>query len=400
MPIFVWEGKTPDGRTIGGEVEAPSEAILRYRLRRQRINPTKIAKKARSLTIPFLSRVSEKSVAVFTRQLATMINAGVPIIQALDVLAAQQENKTFKKILQQVKLDVEGGTTLAEALKKHPKAFDELFISMVIAGETGGFLDQVLNRISAYKEKALALKKKIKGAMVYPVITLVVAILVLTVILVYVIPSFQKIFADFGSALPAPTQFVINLSTFTKKHIAHIFLGIVGLIISIRLIYHTEKGHYLLDNLLLKLPVLGDLLQKTAIARFSRTLSTMLQSGVPILQSLEIVAKTVGNKVIERALLNIQKRVRQGEAMATPLADAKIFPPLVVQMTAVGEQTGEIEGMLTKVADFYEEEVDAAVDTLTSMLEPMMMIFLGGLIGGLVISLYLPIFKLGAVVGG
>ena len=400
MPVFAWEGRTTDGKTVRGELDAANEAVVRYRLRRQHISPVKVGKKAKSLNIPFLSRTSEKDIAVFTRQLATMINAGMPIVQALDILSKQQKNKLFKNILNQIKLDVEGGSNLAEALKKHPKVFDELFVNMVIAGETGGFLDQVLNRITSYKEKALALKKKVKGAMVYPAITLAVALIVLTIILVYVIPAFQEIFSDFGAALPAPTQFVIDLSSFTRRYIIYIFLGLVGFILFIRLIYRTEKGQYSLDRLLLKSPLLGGLLRKVAIARFSRTLSTMLQSGVPILQSLEIVAKTAGNKVIEGVLLDARKRVGQGEALAVSLSDSKVFPPLVVQMTAVGEQTGELEGMLAKVADFYEEEVDAAVDALTSMLEPAMMIFLGGLIGGLVISLYLPIFKMGAVVGG
>lgn len=400
MPVFAWEGKSADGKTVRGELDAPNEAVLRYRLRRQHISSIKVGKKAKSLKIPLLGRISQKDIAIFTRQLAAMINAGLPIVQALDILSNQQKNKSFKNILNQIKLDVEGGSSLAEALKKHPKIFDELFVNMVIAGETGGFLDKVLNRITAYKEKALALRKKVKGAMVYPIITLVVALIVLIVILVYVIPSFQKIFSDFGSALPAPTQFVINLSSFTKRYIAHIFLGLIGFVLFIRFIYHTKSGRYLFDRLLLRLPILGDLLQKVTIARFSRTLSTMLQSGVPILQSLEIVAKTAGNKIIEQTLLDARKRVGEGEALALSLSDSNIFPPLVVQMTAVGEQTGEVEAMLAKVADFYEEEVDAAVDAFTSMLEPMMMVFLGGLIGGLVLSLYLPIFKMGAVVGG
>lgn len=400
MSVFAWEGKTTDGKTVRGELDAANEAAVRYRLRRQHINPVKVSRKAKSLSIPLLSRVSEKEVAVFTRQLTAMINAGLPIVRALDIISSQQKNKSFKNILDQIKLDVEGGSNLAEALKKHPKIFDELFVSMVVAGETGGFLDEVLSRITSYKEKALALKRKVRGAMIYPAVTLVVALTVLTVILVYVIPSFQKIFSDFGCGLPAPTQFVIDLSSFTKKYIIHIFFGLVGFILFIRFIYRTERGQYLFDRLLLRSPILGDLLRKVTIARFSRTLSTMLQSGVPILQSLKIVAKTAGNKVIEGTLLDAKKRVGQGEALAISLSDSKIFPPLVVQMTAVGEQTGEVEGMLTKVADFYEEEVDAAVDAFTSMLEPMMMIFLGGLIGGLVLSLYLPIFRLSAVVGG
>ncbi|MDL1955438.1 MAG: type II secretion system F family protein [Candidatus Desulfofervidus auxilii] len=402
MPVFVWEGKTAEGKTIRGEFEASNVSVVRHRLRHQGITPIKVVPKTKKLEdyLPFLKgKVKEKDLVIFTRQLGTMLNSGVPVVRALDVLSIQQKNKLFKKVLQEVKTEVEGGSTLADAFKKYPHIFDELFVNMVAAGETGGALDQALERLTIYKEKALALKRKVKGAMVYPIITLMVAIAVVAVILVYVIPSFQKIFADFGTSLPAPTQFVINLSMWFRKYFLQLFMIIFGVIIGVRLWQRTESGKKIFDKLLLTIPLIGTLLQKTAIARFSRTLSTMLQSGVPILQSLDIVAKTSGNKVIEIDLQKVKLEVSRGQTLASSMGEMRIFPPLVVQMVAVGEETGELEKMLSKVADFYEEEVDAAVEALTSMLEPMMIVFLGGIIGGLVVALYLPIFKLGAVVG-
>ncbi|CAD7771499.1 MAG: Type II secretion system protein F [Candidatus Methanoperedenaceae archaeon GB50] len=403
MPVFVWEGKRPDGKVVRGELEASNIGIVKLRLKREDIVPTKIRPKTKGFSdyLVFLQgRVKEKEIVLFIRQFGTMLNAGVPVVRALDVLAAQQSNKLFKKILQDIKTDVEGGSTLADAFSKYPRHFDELFVNMIAAGETGGVIDQALDRLGNYREKALALKRKVKGAMVYPLITLAVALTVLIVILIYVIPAFESIFSAFGAALPAPTQFVINLSNWFRKYMGYIFLVMIGLGIALKLFKRTEKGNFMFDQLLLKIPLIGVLLQKTAIARFSRTLSTMLQSGVPILQSLDIVAKTSGNKVIEKKLLEVKLEVSRGQSLAAPMAQAKIFPPLVVQMTAVGEETGELENMLSKIADFYEAEVDAAVEALTSMLEPMMIVFLGGLIGGLVVALYLPIFKLGAVVGG
>ncbi len=402
MPVYVWEGKDAHGKVISGQIEASNIGMARFILRRQGIIPTKLSPKKKTLSeyLPFLQSVKERELVIFTRQLTAMIGAGVPVIRALDVLQAQQKNKYFKEVIQDIKTSVEAGSSLAEAFKKYPRFFDDLFVNMIAAGETGGVLEQTLDRVATYKEKAAALKKKLKGAMVYPAITLFVAIAVLTVILIYVIPSFQKIFVDFGGELPAPTQFVINLSKWFRGNYGYIFGSIFVLIAVIKILRKTEKGSYYLDNFLLKLPVFGNLLNKTAIARFARTLSTMLQSGVPILQSLEIVAKTSGNKVIEEWLFKVKEEVSKGATLATPMSTIKLFPPLVVQMTAVGEETGELENMLSKVADFFEEEVDAAVEALTSMLEPMMMVFLGGIIGGLVVALYLPIFKLGSVVGG
>ncbi len=402
MPVFVWEGKNAEGKVVRGEIEAPNLGMARFALRRQGVVPTKIYQKKKTLTtyFSFLQSVKNKEILIFIRQLAAMIGAGVPLTRALDVLQAQQKNKYFKEIIQQIKTDVETGSSLADALKKHPKVFDELFINMVAAGETGGVLELALNRVGEYKEKTEALRKKVKGAMVYPSIVLGLAVLITIGLLTFVVPKFAAMFADFGSALPAPTQFVINLSNWLKQDYGYLIGGIIIFFVLLKLIKKTEKGHYAIDKLMLKLPVMGDLLRKTAVARFCRTLSTMLQSGVPILESLTIVAKTTGNKVLERIMYQIRDQVSKGQPLAIPMEQAKIFPPLAVQMTAVGEETGELENMLSKVADFFEEEVDAAVEALTSMIEPFMMVFLGSLIGGLVMALYLPIFKLGSVVGG
>jgi type IV pilus assembly protein PilC len=403
MPVFVWEGKNAEGKVIKGQLEAPNLAMARFALRRQGISVTKISEKKKTLGgyFSFLQgSVKEKELLVFTRQLAAMIGAGVPLTRALDVLQAQQENKYFQEVIQDIKTNVETGSSLADALRKHPKVFDELFINMVAAGETGGVLELALNRVGEYKEKAEALRKKVKGAMVYPVTVLVIAILVVIGLLNFVVPKFAAMFADFGGALPAPTQFVINMSNWLKQNFSYLIGGIMAFFISLKLIKKTEKGQYGFDQLMLKFPIIGELLRKTAVARFCRTLSTMLQSGVPILESLNIVAKTTGNKVLEKIMYQIKDEVSKGQPLAVPMEKAKIFPPLVVQMTAVGEETGELENMLAKVADFFEEEVDAVVEALTSMLEPLMMVFLGGIIGGLMMALYLPIFKLGSVVGG
>ena len=402
MPVFVWEGKNTEGKVVRGQIEAPNLGMARFALRRQGISVTKISEKKKTLGgyFSFLQSVKEKEILIFTRQLAAMIGAGVPLTRALDVLQAQQKNKYFQEIIRTIKTDIEAGFSFADALRKHPKVFDELFVNMVAAGETGGVLELTLNRVGEYKEKAEALRKKVKGAMVYPVAVLIIAILVVIGLLSFVVPKFASMFADFGSALPGPTQFVINMSNWLKQDFGYLIGGIMVFFISLKLIKKTEKGQYAFDQLMLKFPIIGELLRKTAVARFCRTLSTMLQSGVPILESLNIVAKTTGNKVLEKIMYQIKDEVSKGQPLATPMGQAKIFPPLVVQMTAVGEETGELENMLAKVADFFEEEVDAVVEALTSMLEPLMMVFLGGIIGGLMMALYLPVFKLGSVVSG
>jgi type IV pilus assembly protein PilC len=345
-------------------------------------------------------KVTEKDIVVMTRQFATMIDAGLPLVQCLEILFSQQENKTFKRILKNIKEDVEEGSTFADALKQHPEVFDDLFVNLVAAGEIGGILDIILNRLAAYIEKAAKLKKKVKGAMTYPIVVMVIAVLVVGVILIFVIPVFQSMFADFGKALPVPTQIVVAMSNFIQSYILYIIVGVVLLVFAFRRFYKTEKGRALVDRLILKVPVFGMLLRKVAVAKFTRTLGTMISSGVPILDSLDIVAATAGNMTIEDAIRETRQSISEGRTIAEPLADSEVFPSMVVQMISVGEATGALDTMLGKIADFYDDEVDAAVDALTAMLEPFMMVFLGGTIGGLVVSMYLPIFQMAGAMGG
>lgn len=384
-------------------MEAESENFVRLTLRRQGIEPTKIKPKPKDLfqNVKFLQpKVTEKDIVVMTRQFATMIDAGLPLVQCLEILYSQQDNRTFKRILKNIKEDVEEGSTFADALKQHPEVFDDLFVNLVAAGEIGGILDIILNRLAAYIEKAAKLKKKVKGAMTYPIVVMVIAVLVVAVILIFVIPVFQSMFADFGKALPVPTQVVVAISNFVKNYILYIVVGVVVLIFAFRRFYKTERGRVLVDNLILKAPVFGMLLRKVAVAKFTRTLGTMISSGVPILDSLDIVAATAGNKTIEGAIRETRQSISEGRTIAEPLADSEVFPSMVVQMISVGEATGALDTMLGKIADFYDDEVDAAVDALTSMLEPFMMVFLGGTIGGLVVSMYLPIFQMAGAMGG
>ena len=401
MPIYLWEGKNRKNETQKGELEAANENAVRAALSRRRINPTKIKKKPKDLfeNVSFLQpRVRESDIILFARQFSTMIDAGLPIIQCLDILHVQQDNKTFKKILRQITESVEGGSTLAEALKKYPKHFDDLFTNMIAAGEAGGILDTILRRLAVYLEKAASLKRKVKGAMTYPAIVLVVAVLVVAVILIYVIPVFQDMFTDMGGELPIPTQIVVKISNFVQSKFLYIVGAVILLAIALRRFYKTEKGQALMDKWVLKLPVFGVLLRKVAVAKFTRTMSTMLTSGVAILETLEIVAKTSGNKTIESAIFKVRSGIAEGRTMADPLAESGVFPSMVCQMIAVGESTGALDSMLEKIADFYDEEVDQAVTNLTAMIEPIMMVFLGVTIGGLVISMYLPIFKMGGLV--
>lgn len=403
MPVYQWKGEDRKGTAQKGEIDAPDENAVRMHLRRIQIKPAKIKKKPKDLfeNVSFMQpKVQTSDVVVFARQFATMINAGLPLIQSLDILQSQQENKTFQKTLKDVKESVEEGSTLADALKKYPNIFDDLFVNMVAAGEMGGILDTILNRLSAYMEKAMKLKKQVKGAMTYPIIVLVIAVLVVGVILVFVIPVFEKMFADFGGALPAPTQIVVGLSNFTKGNIHYMIGSVIVLIIAFKRFYATEKGRVLVDNIMLKLPVFGPLLRKVAVAKFTRTMGTMISSGVPILEALDIVAKTAGNKTIEAAIYKVQSGITEGRTMADPLGESGVFPSMVVQMVAVGESTGALDSMMEKIADFYDDEVDQAVENLTSMIEPFMMVFLGITIGGLVVSMYLPIFKMAGMVGG
>ncbi len=402
MPVFKWEGKNRRNEILKGDMEAASEAVIRNNLMRMNITPVKIKKKPKDLfeNVSFFQpRVRNKDVILFARQFSTMIDAGLPIIQCLDILHAQQENKTFKKMLKKIKESVEGGQTLAEALKQYPKEFDDLFVNMVAAGETGGILDAILRRLAAYLEKAAKLKSKVKGALTYPVVVMIIAVLVVAVILVFVIPVFQDMFSDFGSSLPAFTQFVVALSNFVKSKIAYIGGALILFIFAFRKFYHTERGRVLVDNMLLRLPVVGMLLRKVAVARFSRTMGTMLASGVAILDALDIVGKTAGNKTVERAVYKVRAGIAEGRTMAAPLLESGVFPPMVCQMISVGESTGALDAMLEKIADFYDEEVDQAVENLTSLIEPFMLVFLGVVIGGLVIAMYLPIFKMAGAIG-
>ena len=405
MPKFAWEGKTRTGAVQKGEMEAPSEAAVTAALRRQGILPARIKERGKGLDIELKipgmqPKITTKDLVVFTRQFATMIDAGLPLVQCLDILGRQQDNKTFKKILVEVKESVESGSTFAEALKKHPKAFDELYVNLVAAGEVGGILDTILNRLAAYIEKALKLKKKVKSAMTYPTTIIGIAVVVIAVILIFVIPSFEKMFADFGSTLPAPTQIVIDLSNFIQRYILVIIAAIVIFIAGFKRFYRTPKGRELIDDVALKLPIMGILIRKVAVAKFTRTLGTMMSSGVPILDGLDIVAKTAGNKTVEKAIYRVRQSISEGKTIAEPLEKSGVFPPMVCQMIAVGEQSGSIDTMLNKIADFYDDEVDDAVGNLTAMMEPLLMLFLGTTVGGLVIAMYLPIFKLAGAVGG
>lgn len=401
MPVYLWEGKNRANQVQKGEVEAPNEDAVRANLSRLRINPTKIKKKPKDLfeNVAFLQpKVTQKDIILFARQFSTMIDAGLPIIQCLDILYSQQENKTFKKMLKQIKESVESGATLAESLKKYPRQFDSLFVNMISAGEAGGILDTILRRLAAYMEKAAKLKSQVKGAMTYPVVTLIIAVLVVAVILVFVIPVFQEMFADFGGQLPGPTLIVVGMSDFVKGNIHWIIIGLVIFIFAFKKYYNTKNGRKTVDGLSLKLPVFGMLIRKVAVAKFTRTMGTMLSSGVAILEALDIVAKTAGNQSVEQAIYHVRSGISEGRTMADPLLESGVFPPMVCQMISVGESTGALDAMLEKIADFYDEEVDQAVENLTSLIEPFMLVFLGVVIGGLVIAMYLPIFKMAGAI--
>jgi type IV pilus assembly protein PilC len=402
MPIYLWEGKSKLGEIKKGELVADNPAVARLQLRKLDIRPVRIKEKREGAarTLSFNKKISQKLIVVFTRQFATMINAGLPLVQCLTILANQQENSAFAKVITRVKKDVESGQSLAEALKKHPKVFNDLYINLVEAGEAGGILDVILNRLSAYIEKILKLKKKVKSALVYPAVVTSVAVVVTAVILIFVIPVFEKLFSEVGQALPAPTRFVIGLSRFVSSNFIYMIIGVVGLVFLLRRIHGTGKGKYLIDGLMLRLPIFGLLIRKVAVAKFSRTFGTMVSSGVPILEAMEIVAKSAGNKVVEKAVYKARASIAQGKTISEPLEESGVFPPMVTQMIGVGEASGELDTMLNKIADFYDDDVDAAVSTLTSMMEPLMMVVLGGIIGGLVVSMYLPIFKMGEAITG
>lgn len=403
MAVFIWEAATKRGEVKKGEMDAADESVVRGLLRRQGFKSITVKKKPKDIKeyLPFLKqKVKQKNVVVFARIFSTMINAGLPLIQCLDLLAQQEQNKTFANIITSVKEDIEGGSTLHDALNKYPAVFDELFINLVAAGESGGILDVVLNRLSNYMEKAMKLKSKVKGAMTYPASVLVISIAVVALLLLKVIPVFKKMFEGMGGELPGPTQFLVNASEFMQSYFLIMLAGVALAIYAFRRYYRTEKGRFTVDALVLKSPVFGPLLKKVAVAKFTRTLSTMMGSGVPILEGLNIVSKTAGNVIVENAIMKTRQGISEGRTIAEPLAETKIFPSIVVQMIAVGEATGALDAMLEKIADFYDDEVDVAVEAMTALLEPFMMVFLGGVVGGMIIAMYLPIFKMASVVGG
>ncbi|MGB8510880.1 MAG: type II secretion system F family protein [Pyrinomonadaceae bacterium] len=401
MPTYVFKGRNRLGEMIVGERLADSRDLLRQLLRREQVILTSVKEKGREIAVPKLSgrkKVKAKELSIFTRQFSVMIDAGLPLVQCLEILSQQQENKFFQQVLLQVRQDVEEGSTLAGAMARHPKVFDHLFINMIEAGEAGGILDLILQRLSTYIEKVVKLRRDVVSAMIYPSAVIVIAIAVVAVIMVFVIPSFQSIFVGLlgpGEPLPLPTRIVVGISEFLAGVGGIIILvGIFASVIGIRSYYKTPRGRHQLDSLLLKIPIIGIILRKISIARFSRTLATLLSSGVPILQSLDITARTSGNVIIEEAITKIRVGVERGESVITPLRATDVFPNMVAQMIGIGEQTGALDAMLGKIADFYEQEVDSAIASLLTLIEPVMIGFLGVTIGGIVIAMYLPLFTL------
>ncbi|HEX8558062.1 MAG TPA: type II secretion system F family protein [Pyrinomonadaceae bacterium] len=402
MPTYVFKGRNRLGEVIVGERAADSRDVLRQLLRREQVMLTSVKEKGREVAVPKLGggrkKVKAKDLAIFTRQFSVMIDAGLPLVQCLDILAQQQDNKNFQMVLTQTRQDVEEGSTLAAAMARHPKVFDQLFVNMIEAGEAGGILDLILQRLSTYIEKIVKLRRDVISAMIYPSAVIVIAIAVVAVIMIFVIPSFQNIFTGLlgpGELLPLPTRIVVGISEFLAGIGGLLLLGaVVGVVMALRFYYKTPKGHRQIDSLLLKVPIIGSILRKIAVARFSRTLSTLLSSGVPILQSLDITARTAGNMILEEAIGKVRAGVERGESVVEPLKASDVFPNMVSQMIGIGEQTGALDAMLGKIADFYEQEVDAAIASLLTLIEPVMIGFLGVTIGGIVIAMYLPLFSL------
>jgi len=406
MPTFKWSGKDNAGVSKSGEIEAANQAAATALLKQKNIVPSSLSEKKggsmdMNISLDFLEpKPTKKDLVIFTRQFATMIDAGLPLVQCLDILGSQQEKKLFKNIIISVKEDVESGATFADALGKHPRTFDVLYVNLVAAGEVGGILDTILDRLATYIEKAESLKAQVKSALVYPGTIVTVAVVITGILMVFVVPMFQEMFAGAGVALPVPTQILVNLSIFVKTKLYIAVIAIILFIIAFTYFYRTSAGNRIVDDLLLKVPVFGPLLKKVAVARFTRTLGTMISSGVPIMDALEITAKTAGNKTVEIEVMNTRTGISEGKTIAEPMSTSKVFPPMVVQMVAVGEATGNMDAMLNKIADFYDDEVDLAVTALTSLLEPALMVFLGVVVGGMVIALYLPIFDMAAAMGG
>lgn len=399
MPTFEWKGRRGD-KIEGGVLVAENKEAVRTRLRRQQIVVTQVREQGKEISFPLLrGGVSQKELAIFTRQFSVMIDAGLPLVQCLEILGTQAENKVFQKTLIQVRQDVESGSTLADSMRKHPRVFDDLFCNMIAAGEAGGILDTILQRLANYIEKAVKLRRAVRSAMIYPVAVISIAALVVTIILWKVIPTFAALFAGLGAELPLPTRIVITLSNFVGRYLPLLVVLFFAGLYALKKYHDTYKGRRVIDGLLLKLPILGIVLRKIAVARFCRTLGTLVSSGVPILEALEITAKTSGNAIVEDAIMATRKSIEEGKTISEPLKDTDVFPPMVVHMIAVGEQTGALDAMLSKIADFYEDEVDAAVENMLTLLEPIMILFLGIVIGGIVISMYLPMFSLLSKIG-
>jgi type IV pilus assembly protein PilC len=402
MPAFVYKGKTRDGRAVAGEKVGENKEAVMALLRREQVLVSSIKEKGKEVALPkFGGGVGAKDLAIFTRQFSVMIDAGLPLVQCLEILGSQQDNKTFAKIIQTTRMDVEAGSSLADAMRKHPKAFDDLYTNMVAAGEAGGILDTILKRLATHIEKAVKLTSQVKGAMIYPIAVLTIAAGAITIILWKVIPVFAGLFEGLGATLPLPTRIVITLSNWIGRGMPVIVIGIFLLVMGFRKYHSTYNGRRVIDRTLLRLPIFGDLFRKIAVARFCRTLATLIASGVPILDGLEITARTAGNSIVEDAIMAVRKAVESGLTLAQPLKESGVFPPMVVQMIGVGEQTGALDAMLSKIADFYEEEVDQAVANLLTLMEPVMIVFLGGTVGGIVIAMYMPMFDLiGKMSGG
>jgi len=399
--VFTWEGKTRQGSVQKGEIAANTKEDVLALLRKQNIQPINVVAKPKEIRLSFgAPKVKDKDIVIFTRQLATMIDAGLPLVQCLDILGSQTENKTLAKTVNQVRSDVESGATFADALKKHPKIFDNLYCNMVAAGEAGGILDTILGRLAAFMEKFAKIKGQIKSAMIYPSVILFVAVSVVALLMVVVVPMLANIFVEAKMQLPLPTRIVMAISNFLKSWGGLILLFvIIGFFVGLKQFRKTENGQRTTDAIALKIPVAGSLIQRVAVAKFTRTLGTLLTSGVPILEGLLIVSRTAGNKVVEEAILATRQSVSEGKTLADPLGRAKVFPTMVVSMISVGEATGALDNMLNKIADFYDDEVDSAVAALTSMLEPMLMIFLGITVGFVIVAMYMPIFQMGAAAG-
>jgi len=395
-PVWSWEGKTRSGETRKGEMEANDETAVLNRLRSMQLQNVKVKKRSMALNfkLPGIGGISNKDLVIFTRQFATMIDAGLPLVQCLDILGGQLDNLAFREVLTKVKQKVESGSTLADSLADHPKVFDTLFVQLVAAGEIGGILDTILQRLAVYIEKNEKLKAKVKGALTYPVVVLCVAAGVTVVLLLFVTPTFEKMFKDFGGSMPAPTQFVIDFSKWLQACWWMIAVGVVAAVTAFKQYLRWPPGREQWDAFAIRTPIFGPLIRKVAVARFTRTLGTMISSGVPILEGLEVVAKTAGNKTVEKAIRYTKEKIAEGRTIVQPLAETKVFPSMVVQMIGVGEATGAMDQMLTKIADFYDDEVDSAVAALTSLIEPIMMVFLGGVVGGFLIAMYLPIFSI------